>query len=671
MELEIYRYALLCLMHVTTVADDTYWGQVTKVTKLYLKAQNDEVKTSKQIHELYSNLVHQTASSRPSATAASSFGTFCQAWLSFGQKTRNITVLDDIQRMITPLSREDEKNSVLSSARLLATIKQTATALEQTTQDGLRERLELAKQAVRQSNKLLQKGDSDPISRSLLNLRRICTVTLESSWLKDISLVRSLLSEILDLLQSNLFALPSLASSCSQLLDSLFVLSSVVLVPSDVKSHAESYGYLNRAVQIVSSDLASENLSTIERSNFLRCISSAAHNHAVKLYQDGRHAAAIKFLEDACTVAQQAMLLRSQTDVHDDDEKELKRWQSLEETMYRRWELLGVCFSRVGGRRQMFDSFVKSVISFPFDQSSFEGQVSTSSLSVTFASSPALQQLGVLIDRITILGVVELELNPATTSLFHFASTLSPSILGALLERQASALDEKLWKKAAPFFAHLLENLLDLYSPSEYPIRRSRVLLWGLQVAFHVGFENLSGLQEYSKIAEGIIQLCSLPNVGRDIELMCFTQQIMVTASLWVILHSYRADSSESEGLATIIQTCIENACVLLRTMSKGQSQNIAKVAQEKPRKPRIAKKTRSQRSTASKAIAVPASKEVPLPIEKKIFPKLDSGLKLLSLIESVSCLTGLLGLSLPNVHLLYSSVRVFEQQGHKEGPHF
>lgn len=80
------------------------------------------------------------------------------------------------------------------------------------------------------------------------------------------------------------------------------------------------------------------------------------------LYQAGRHGAAISFLVKGCKLGQEALSLHA-TESHKDgvsdgscesnttDQREMEGWKQLEEQLYRRWELLGVCYVKFGDRK--------------------------------------------------------------------------------------------------------------------------------------------------------------------------------------------------------------------------------------------------------------------------------------------------------------------------------
>lgn len=82
------------------------------------------------------------------------------------------------------------------------------------------------------------------------------------------------------------------------------------------------------------------------------------------MYQSGKHGAAIGFLKEGCALGVKALILRrgagagsaivacgGEEDEDQADKKVEEGWKQLEEGMYRRWELLGVCYSKIGDRK--------------------------------------------------------------------------------------------------------------------------------------------------------------------------------------------------------------------------------------------------------------------------------------------------------------------------------
>jgi separase len=131
-------------------------------------------------------------------------------------------------------------------------------------------------------------------------------------------------------------------SSSSSILDTFFALSRISLEPSNAKTYNVAYDFLVRA-----STLATE-------MNEIRCLSGAFHNIAGTLYQCDKYAATVRFMREACLLGVRALeLRRGSLGVPKGNEHDQKHdtWKLLEEQVFRRWELLGICYSKIGDRK--------------------------------------------------------------------------------------------------------------------------------------------------------------------------------------------------------------------------------------------------------------------------------------------------------------------------------
>jgi len=136
-------------------------------------------------------------------------------------------------------------------------------------------------------------------------------------------------------------------------LDTLFALAKSKLKPADPRTHVPAHEYLLEAVSIVQPIPLSD--ESIDTPNYVRCISGAFHNLAGTMYQAGRHGTAIGLLKEACGLGVKALEMRRARNGASDGAKESSKteegWKQLEEQVYRRWELLGVCHSKIGERK--------------------------------------------------------------------------------------------------------------------------------------------------------------------------------------------------------------------------------------------------------------------------------------------------------------------------------
>ena len=139
----------------------------------------------------------------------------------------------------------------------------------------------------------------------------------------------------------------------TSLVDVYFALARSRLRPADVDSYTPALSYLQRAVAVVDSSLTGM-ITTDDAETLLRCISGTLHNLGGTLYVAGRLGGAVRFLKEGCILGRRVLGMYGNTciggqDAKSDREKEGR--QQLEEQLFRRYELLGVCHSKIGDRK--------------------------------------------------------------------------------------------------------------------------------------------------------------------------------------------------------------------------------------------------------------------------------------------------------------------------------
>ena len=138
-------------------------------------------------------------------------------------------------------------------------------------------------------------------------------------------------------------------------LDTLFVLSRTGLIVNEPTTFVPTFEYLSRAVRILDSIPPDKfPLAPVEEAvdiaNYTRCVSGAFYNLAGSLYQVSRYGNAVPFLVESCELGGKALRLpRIQQRVP--NEARDKEWSQLEDQLFRRWELLAVCYSKNGDRK--------------------------------------------------------------------------------------------------------------------------------------------------------------------------------------------------------------------------------------------------------------------------------------------------------------------------------
>lgn len=96
--------------------------------------------------------------------------------------------------------------------------------------------------------------------------------------------------------------------------------------------------------------------------NYVRCVAGAFHNIAGTLYQADRISHAIRFLNEGCELGRRALVMHHRclrfgsVPKEDEKERDVEGWRQLEEQLWRRWEILGVCQAKIGDRRVCWPS---------------------------------------------------------------------------------------------------------------------------------------------------------------------------------------------------------------------------------------------------------------------------------------------------------------------------
>jgi separase len=129
-------------------------------------------------------------------------------------------------------------------------------------------------------------------------------------------------------------------------LDTLFSLSRNILDTSNADTYILAYTMLERATKLARSKSSSDSLL----SNHLRSVSAAFYAIGGSLYQAGRGGAAVRFIQGACTLGEEAVTLWRQHLDTADLQADQEVWIHLVNHLYKRWELLGVCHSKMADR---------------------------------------------------------------------------------------------------------------------------------------------------------------------------------------------------------------------------------------------------------------------------------------------------------------------------------
>ncbi|KAF8623833.1 hypothetical protein AX15_006159 [Amanita polypyramis BW_CC] len=574
----------------------------------------------------------------------------------------------------------------------------------------------------------------DKCDRSLEKLRKAALKTFGSISISDYSLqdARTTLLQLLEEIV-NLFDRISLAHPVNGLytraLDTLFNLARTTLVVHDPRSHVLAYKYIDKAIKLLRFNQEGSNiitgLSRKDLANYVRCISGTLYNLAGSLYQDGKYGAAIGFLVDGCKLGRKALSMHpsipqkvknSDSDTSRDDneaiavdQREADGWRQLEEQLYRRWELLGVCYSKIGDRKNAYSAFIDCVKAFPYTTSGFVDKACRLSVTILFEATPALKQLASIVDRVSYMSACELFLDPLDVSLSRDpvwvdAERPDSIVIGALLERQIYGLETSRWKpNVKSVVAQLIAEADRVYQADVNPVRKARVLLRWLEFMYHGGLSQegleAKGFQRFgivTEVAKEVEQLLSREDLADDAELAPFRSQYRASAHLWCALHAHcKAGTHQNTLVAQHAEDASSILKILLSDVARSEPRkSSSKVSIPSPPKRTPPKKAGTvgrkvaagaggYRTRVTRKVVVrepvtpkPKARSVlrPIPLNSATPPKaavpyanaggliLDDFDKFLRLLQTAGHILGLMALILPKVHVLDVTRKICER---------
>ncbi|KAJ7709735.1 peptidase family C50-domain-containing protein [Mycena rosella] len=635
----IRDYALSCLAHTAPgkIEPRSFWDQSIKSAGAYVKtlgsAPEDHDDATPIILNAFKQIIVriETRADADIFMSGKGFIGFCECWMGFANRMGDIATLDRIARFIgnqpgtsKELVSEDrgepkvaaQDSFVLECTQLCATLAQTTALLDpkagQIDSEALSKRIRETTEALSRQGAasfLKPAGEdeeatrlSGKLQRAIERTRRSAVKLLDTDSKQPFLVpdVHALLEALADILERTLRAKPT-ADAVTAVLDTLFVLARTKLNVHDPHTHVPPHAILKRAaafLEIEIDDVAAD------KATYARCISGAFHNLAGTLYQAGKHGAAIRYLQDGCTLGRMALDMHAAAVAagKEDEPKMTDAWRQLEEQLWRRWELLGVCYSKIGDRKLAFESFLDCIKGFPYSFNGIVKQTQRAALGAVFEASPAAVQLGTIVDRVTYLGACELLLAPEKVSLVSLELG-DTSITGALIERQIQSLDGSRWKESTRNVVQdFLRAALDVYGGTEMPVRRARILVRCLEFAYHAGPETLANLGSPAEMGDEVERILVRKNLGQDSDLSPFCAQYRASAHLWLALHAHRrADLDQSAVVANHVRA----ACKILEPAA-----GLTAKAECSPKT--VKKPLPKQTVAASKR--VPVSRRVPAP---------------------------------------------------------
>ncbi|KAK0494593.1 cysteine peptidase C50 [Armillaria luteobubalina] len=635
----IRMHGLCCLAYTspgTVGSPDVFWEHPTKYAAVYMKSLLSEQPSSSDVQQQAANTLVQAFSHLVSIAEmkqdsaeflkGKGFLAFCEYWIELANRNGNTSVLDKIIGLIHRASPRKDVGQSQSNTEILkpgdkteptspplkmdrvhfcANLARATASLDKPDEGSLRDALDSATALLDEAVKNLRRdadiswmeGKGD---RAMERLRRAAVKIIEATpgdsdaQFKDVSDICSLLELIVNVLEQVIRVKPS-KNSLTQALDTLFVLSRSRLDVLNIRTYVPVHKHLARAATLV--ELGKDGLTGFDEANCVRCISGAFHNAGGTLYQSERHASAISFFKDGCELGSKALSLRSRSGSEGDDRED--GWTQLSNQLYRRWQLLGLCYAKIGDRKPAYEAFVQCIRTFPFLASDFVPRSGTTSLSALFACSPAIKELCSIVDKATYQGVCDLMLCHPDVSL-RFGALDDPSIVGALLERQLECLEPHLTKKCVQTVAAgLLRDATEVYACAGMPLRRARVLIKSLIFAYHCGLDVISQIGMPDAIVVDILALVS-EHPTKDVGLAMYSSQYRAMAHIWQAMHAHRR--ADPQQMVLIIEGS-NAACEILRAyLQSGTDVKVSRKATPKqPSARKVTKAVSSTRRTTAK----------------------------------------------------------------------
>ncbi|KAI0266095.1 peptidase family C50-domain-containing protein [Gloeopeniophorella convolvens] len=461
------------------------------------------------------------------------------------------------------------------------------------------------------------------MKRALDRLRRAAVKTIASpkSKASNDSLVKAVKALLLDI-SATLEALLSPSSPSddyASALDLSFVLARTTIVPNNPVTTDLAYDLLSRAARILGLQLV-DNLehsdsitspSLVDEAtfaNFVRCLSGAFHTLGGILYQAGKYGTAIRFLRQGCVLGKVAVRLQDNCSSTQDatETKEADSWIQLNDQLSRRWELLGVCYSKIADRQGAYDSFVESLTSYVFPHA-FVESVRTIGPAGAFEAFPALKQAAVIIDRVTYMATCEL-LRPASqVSLKRVIGSISINgaadlkeerlcVAGAILERQTESLAGNLWKASVQsVVSGLLSDCISIYDSETRPIRRAGATLKALELIYYAGGAEDAGLVASTAEVEALSDREAL---GLDLALAHLQALHSAEMHVWLALYAHRRGHQQQ---STLIVQHAQEAYWILRSWVRSKNAETIEVvgAKKSVKQVGAARKAKGRTATA------------------------------------------------------------------------
>ncbi|KAJ3998053.1 cysteine peptidase C50 [Lentinula boryana] len=725
--LQIRMYALRCLAHTspgTVENPDNLWDQACKVANAFISSSsgNSVPKAASVATSAFLVLytICEARSDRDEFAFGKGFTSYCETWIGFASKANDVQILEKIAKMMRPSSpsccpstlnsidncrsTREGNELIRQGTRLCATFAQLLAVFDESKQDD--EIMVVKIQNVRNMlllsdggkvvdslvTKLLVLSSQDglcdkdvlritrKVDRALGRVRKgALEVLLEQSTSKKLKDELScLLDVVIGLYEDAIRAVDSSSNPehLTYMLDTLFILSRTVLDVSDPKTYETAHDLLARATNILSLSSHEDDSSLLSpavlplcftsstgRPDFIRCTSGAFYNLGGTLYQAGRYSSAIPFLKEGCRLAIAALVECNTDETQFDQTDKLNPWLQLKGQLWRRFQLLAVCFINIGDRRAAFNSFVQSVLNFPYSAFADVDKVAFHEI---VNLSPSVKELRGVIDKLTHLGACDLMLSAGDISLqsVDLHRSINSSVIGVLLEWQVQSLDSVRWKEGVrDILVCLLKESLHVYQKEHMPIRSLRIFVKILELKYRGPLAELEDrCFQAEDIEEQAEALYNSKDPGKDDQIILHRFEYYASAHLWLALLAHRRSDPNQISLAS---SHTEAACATLRTILSHRNSTSEDSSDGKK-----SSKVTTSRAGRTKGKAGPSGKSVKTPatvqrkdeiqsISLNSYPPrslalvVDSMESLMNLLQLTAHILGMLSLTLPKINIL------------------
>ncbi|GJJ15000.1 hypothetical protein Clacol_009271 [Clathrus columnatus] len=624
--LRLRMWSLRCLLHKPTLDPEMFWLQAVRYlithgkplhsARLYDQAASEAI--------MFFDSVIPLAKSRKDHKAfmsGSTYGKFCETILVFAQKGSNAAEAQRIVEFVKPDVKNESNSGEASRAHHTVIFGHALNTLERISgTDDDREAIEsLTKCCTILSNDItvFVGADGNPkLIPCLEKLRRLCACHVEErkggEQLRKtiITFCDSFIQGVERHKQKSDKAYVSELYTCA--IDSLCSLAKSSLIPGQAWTYVRTYEYLNRATALIEIPLLPDAPNLDCSIKWVKCVSGASMNTAIALYRIDNYSHAIRFLASCCTLTTTLWDFLAAGDKRSSSIKLVEEARTyLRLALTKRWELLGDCYSKTGDRKLAHQAFIKALRFSPL------GDLNDASSSLhpeEIFTQPRFKRTGNLIERITYIAAFDLIMQEHTSLHIDLVSEVPSQILGLILEQQVTSLEKGASKPEVKLAIDgLLKDTLKLYD-TQYPIRRARILIWRVRLAYR---NDDMEFPTSTVIAEIFSLLQIADSSDQDQGLMHFRRQYEAMGFMWGGLLLHQRSELHDKVTPMIIQQATSAGFILeelflcraTKSPPKADRLNKQPSASAPPTKvPRIATRT----SPRKKPVVVKASPVTP-----------------------------------------------------------